>query len=100
MAGDPGIRDNTGCAEPDPAFPAHLILAELVPHALIIKPDPHKEHDNRDNNDDSGNGRNESSRPMVSRAVKLMRMRKTGSKFTESHVTSESAGLDGWFNVK
>jgi hypothetical protein len=29
-----------------------------------------------------------------------MRMRKPRMKFTDSHVTSEGAGLNGWFNGK
>lgn len=57
--GDPVIRDDTGSPEPDPASPAHLVFAELVPHALVIQPDPGKENQDRDNNNDTKEDKDE-----------------------------------------
>jgi hypothetical protein len=37
---------------------------------------------------------------MTGKTVELMRMRKTRMKFTDNYVTSEGAGLNGWFNGK
>jgi hypothetical protein len=40
------IGYNTCPAEPDTPFPAHLVIPELIPHALVIEPDPgNKNHD-------------------------------------------------------
>lgn len=38
--GDPVIRNDPGCPEPDAPLPVDLVLAKLVPHALVIEADP------------------------------------------------------------
>lgn len=42
---DPIVRDDSGPAEDDPPFPAHLVLMEFVPHALVVEFGPEGEQD-------------------------------------------------------
>ena len=87
----PVLRNQT------PGFPAHLIIPQLIPHALVIEPVPgNKDHD-KDKHSCKGKTRNIQSRfeELSQEQERISRM-----KSTMNHVESAIEGLNGVLSGK
>ena len=58
-AGIVGVLMGNLSEDPYPLLPAHLVLAELVPHTLVIQSDPGIKGQNRYKNDDGEDDENQ-----------------------------------------